>query len=173
MTHMTVLVMPNGTTRWKETTSRKLSVHNILLVLSNSCVIFFSRALREGDRILGVDATSSITRLPQARTQPSKCKIWIPIAARHTKPYSPLHRAHKAWFKWRGPLPIMKSSQRHSLRGSTIFALRYRRHRRLVTRFWLRQRGELHTVRWSGLRTVTFPRRTLAEKVRPRKGLRT
>jgi hypothetical protein len=130
-----------------------LSCHQSL----NSC--FFWRVPKQTQGISEANATSSSTQLLQARTtQPPKHNPWVPVALRHTPHHSLLyHEAHKTWLKWRGPLPMMKRLRRRSVRGSAVFAHRYKHGGRLVTCFWVRQRVELHVVRWSKLGSVALP----------------
>jgi len=117
------------------------------------------RVPKQTQGISEANATSSSTQLLQARTtQPPKHNPWVPVALRHTPHHSLLyHEAHKTWLKWRGPLPMMKRLRRRSVRGSAVFAHRYKHGGRLVTCFWVRQRVELHVVRWSKLGSVALP----------------
>ncbi|KAF8448658.1 hypothetical protein L210DRAFT_2617569 [Boletus edulis BED1] len=93
-------------------------------------------------RISDANATSSPAQALKAHAQPSK---W------HTR-----CGAHKAWLKWRGPLPRTNTLRRRHLRGSAVFAQRCRHGRRLVTRFWLRQRVDPHVIRWLKLCSIAL-----------------
>lgn len=121
-------------------------------------MFFFRTVLRQSHRVSEATATSSPIQLLPTRTQPSKSKTWVPL--RHTIPSSlQCHGACKAWLKWRGPLPMARNLGRRSVQGTAVFVYRYRRGKRLVMRFWVRQRVEPPVVRWSKLRSITFPPR--------------
>lgn len=155
--------MPDGTIHRLGTMA---SCRFIMVLLSyhqslSSC-LFFSRVPRQRHGISEANATFSST---QARTQPPKHKTWVPVALRNT-PHSLLrHEAPKTWLKWRGPLPMTINLRRRFVRGSAIFAHRYKHGGRLVTRFWVRQRVGLHVVRWSKLNSIALSsQRMVAEK---------
>ncbi|KAN0081204.1 hypothetical protein V8E55_008828 [Tylopilus felleus] len=115
---------------------------------------------RQSHRILEANAASGSTLSPQARTRLSRRNIWVPL--RHTVRCAlPYHGTHKAWLKWRGPLPMKENLGRRFIRGSAVFAYRCRYGRHLVTRFWVRQRIEPHLVRWS--RAVLRPSSLVSE----------
>lgn len=129
------------------------------------------RILRQQHGVSDMNTASSPTRLLQARMQLPRRKTGQPALLRHMLPNSLQHRGvEKAWFKWRGPLPMTMNFGHRSVRGNTVFVHRYRYGTRLVAHFWLRQGVEPHVVRWSKLGSITPPRRMVSERAGKRGG---